>query len=343
MTHIIHPSKPAWAGPLEGGITQSLVSTFLTCPFQFYLYAYCGVEEVRPLDPNLIWGDILHKGLEMMIKGRSLEDSINEMYCYQLKEYPTAPATYRYTTRNMLALYPISKLEQYGPIETEVGIDKPHVIPYPSHSNINYVIKMRGKVDMLATNRSMIGDHKGKGKNAASPEAIKEEISQDFQMNYYAYAMGKITNWLYDIIRIPEALPRTPPRKVSETPEQWADRIFHTHTDTMHNFPIKKFPHFWINQIQHYQSEEAIDLYFARTVNPILQRIVAWWHHVTDPMFDPNNPACYNHIFYLSPIRNFNPTSTYSYKCRYHSFLIGKESFENLVPVKSFYPELEEK
>lgn len=335
--NIIHPPSPAWSGPEVGGITQSLVSTFITCPFQFYLYAYCGLQESKPLEPNLIWGDILHKGLEHRIRGDSLEDSITKMYHYQLKFYPTAPASYRYTTRNMLAVYPIKNLEKYGPIETEVGIDQPHLL----HNG--RTIKIRGKIDMLPSNHSMIGDHKGKGKHAASPDAIKAEISEDFQMNFYAHAKGNIENWIYDIIRIPEALPRTPQRKVSQSPEEWANWIFHTYSNVQFGFPIIKHPGLWTNQIPHFQPAEDIEWYVTTTINPLLEKICVWWDYVTSPGFDPMNPACYNHIFYKAPVRNFNPTSTYSYKCKFHAFLTGKEAFENLIRVPSFYPELEEK
>lgn len=347
---IIHPPKPAWPGPIDGGFTQSFISRGIVCPFQLYLYAYCGLEEADKPHPNLIWGDVLHKGLEMRIRGRSLDDSIKEMYCYQLKHYPTAPSTYQYSTRNMLALYPIHTLEEFGDIETEVDImdtlEIPQSPPYPIPPNTTIPTRpviRRGKVDMVASNRSMIGDHKGKGKYAASPASIRAEINQDMQMNYYANAMGNIETWLYDVIIIPEALPRTPSRKVSETPEQWADRIFHTHSDMANGFPVKKNPGVWFNQVKHFQPAEDIELYMNVTIKPLIQKLCEWWDYVTDPNFDPNNPAHYNRIFYRTPVRNFNPTSTYSYNCKYHDYLIGKESFENLVPVKSFYPELEEK
>ena len=53
----------AWKGPLEGGITQSLLTKFLECPYRFYLYAGLGLEQPGEPEPNLIWGDICHKGL----------------------------------------------------------------------------------------------------------------------------------------------------------------------------------------------------------------------------------------------------------------------------------------
>lgn len=367
---VIHPSKPAWKGPYEDGITQSILSRFRTCPFQFYLYAYCGLEESKTLEPNLIWGDILHKGLELYIKGESLNASIAGMLKYQDERYPTAPASFQYTTRNMLSIYNLDKLASWNGIQTEVDLRTNHthhslqfvpisynsvppsytppnlenkIITEPFFIHLFRDVKIRGKIDMLSNDQTKMGDHKGKGKHAPSIDALREEINQDFQMNFYAYFLDNIEHWYYDIFRIPEAIPRVPPQRVSETPEQWANRIFFTHSDMMNNLPISKCPGMWAYQINHFQPVESNIEYFNKTIAPSIDKLILWWEYVNHPKFDPNDPLFFNHLFYISPVRDFNPTTTYSFKCKYHNFLIGKESFENLSPVKSFYPELEEK
>jgi len=363
------PSKPHWAGPFEGGITQSIISRFLTCPFQFFLYAYMGLEEQTPPEPNLIWGDTLHVGLEHRIRGHTLDESIKIMWEYQMKRYPTAPASFRYSTRNMLALYPINKLSHWGRITTEHPIKEKYTLgtyyrPANSSCRFDYypegiktsvpfginttpvdayggeTITFRGKVDMLSEDRTKFGDHKGKGKYAPSPEALKEELGQDLQMNAYAWFLGKVSEWMYDIIKCPEAMPRTPAKRVSENPEQWIDRIFHTHQDVQNGFPIKTCHGLWIRQVPFYQDVEEIEKYMRYTLEPLFHKIVDWWHHVTHPKFDPADPKWWGPMFYISPIRNFNPTTTFSYKCKYHSFLTGKTDISSLTKIKSYYPEL---
>ena len=373
MITIDIPPKPHWAGPFDGGITQSLISSFQVCPFQSFLYLYMGLQEAKPHEDNLMWGDTLHKGLEHRLQGDSLDDAISAMWEYQKKKYPTAPSTFRYTTRNMLALYPIKKLEAWGKITTEYEIVEKYTLSNyfqstkGSYTGYNLVpkapvdpetarlffqeldqyggetITFRGKVDMLSECKRKMGDHKAKGKHSPHPESVKEELPQDLQMNAYAYFMGMINEWIYDIIRCPEAMPRTPKRRNSQTPEQWADWIFHTHNDIMNGFPIKTCPGMWINQVQHWQSDEEIQSFMNFTLIPIFHKVVAWWHHVTHPQFDPNDPRWYGPLFYKAPVRNFNPTSTYSYKCKYHAYLIGKADINTLVPVHSYYPELEHK
>ncbi len=329
-----------------------------------------GLEEQTPLEPNLIWGDTLHVGLEHRIRGHTLDESIKIMWEYQMKRYPTAPASFRFSTRNMLALYPIHKLSHWGKITTEHPIKEKHTLGTyyrpDNHSYLRFNIELktpkdpmsevlyenqmneyggetiifRGKVDMLSECGTKFGDHKGKGKYAPSPEALKEELGQDLQMNAYAWFLGKVSDWMYDIIKCPEALPRTPVKRVSETQEQWIDRIFHTHQDIANGFPIKNCHGLWIRQVPFWQEVEEIEKYMMFTLEPLFHKIVDWWYHVTHPKFDPNDPKWYGPMFYISPIRNFNPTSTYSYKCKYHSFLTGKTDITSLTPVKSYYPEL---
>ena len=68
MFHLPKPDKPAWAGPLVGGLTQSIINRYLDCPFRFYLYAVLGLEDPAPDKANLMWGSICHYGLEQIIK-----------------------------------------------------------------------------------------------------------------------------------------------------------------------------------------------------------------------------------------------------------------------------------
>lgn len=364
-TNITLPDKPVWKGPFaEGGITQSLINRFLECPFRFFLYAYMGLQEPRAMDERLIWGDSLHVGLEHLIRGHSLEECIQIMHKYLDDNYPRAPSSFRYTTENMLSLYPLQKVESWGGVETEVDIRKPytfneqvvihkHVQQFlkPSSEYIptelllekSHSVLLRGKVDMLSTDRKHIGDHKGKGRSAQPPEKIKKEINQDTQMNLYAFCFDCVNDWLYDIILIPEDRYDVPPIRVGETPKAWADRIFYTHKDPYKGYPIANQITRWINQVPHWQTDEAIYAFMAYTVNPIIMRIVDWWEHVTHPLFDINDPAWYNAVFYKSPVRTFDPSKTKMFECNFYEYLIGEQDIESLIPVSDFYPELEKK
>lgn len=365
---IPRPEKPAWPGPYKGGITQSLINRFLQCPFRFYLYAVLGLKEAEPIDERLMWGDTLHVGLEHLIKGETMDTCLAIMRKYLYDNYPTAPSSFEFSTANMLTIYPTKKIENWGPIDTEVDIKVKHtfeqleIIParhvqaaqfaidpgrdYSNPQDLLHLrlaeVLLRGKADMVSQDKRHLGDHKGKGRSAPSPESTRKEIGQDLQMNLYAHALGGIQSWLYDIIKIPEDQYGLPPKRASETSKEWVDRLFFTHKDTLRGYPISKVKQMWFNQTPHWQPVEDIESYMQYTVNPIILRIIDWWETVNNPNFDPNNPQMYSAIFYRSPVRLFDPAKTFKYECDYHKYLTGQHDLEHLVPVNHYYPELEE-
>ena len=339
------PDKPAWSGPYEGGITQSLLNRFLQCPFQFYLYAICGLKEPKALNNNLIWGDILHVGLEHALRGETLQVAKQAMLEYTSKKYPRAPATYNSTTWEMLQLYPIqATIDLWEGIDTEVVINDNVLLPGRVYCNYQVMpdrmVRVRGKVDMLAKNRTRIGDHKCKGRVYA--QETLQELLHDLQMNLYSYMLGSIENWQYDLIQIPEEAYRVPPPRGVESADHWANRIFHVAVDSQNGFPISRYVNRWIYNIPHFQPVDKIKAYFNYTIAPLMHRICDWWDYVTHPSFDPNDPACYNGIFYQTPIRLFDPTRTDKFKCHFHSILTEQMEYDDLVPVDDFYAELPE-
>ncbi len=375
MTNLIPiPSKPNWPGPVEGGITQSIVTKALACPFRFFLYAYCGLEEVKAQDVRLMWGDTLHKGLEHLIQGDSFENSATTMKLYREKNYPMAPRTYDATTKRMLHLYgetALPVLREYGTLSTEVPLLKEyeftHHCPVDMDAVYNlikkyelpddllskfiqskgnyelvdkiYDVTLLGKCDVTNQDRTFLCDHKGKGTMWSGPETVREELGQDFQMNFYSWILGA-EKWIYDLILIPEESYRVPSIRVGEHPEEYADRLFYTHKDFINGFPIQTCWGRWINQVPHFQPKERNLQYVVETILPIIVKICNWWNFVNSTNFDPNDPKWWNELFYKHPIRVFDASRTPKFKCEYHSILIDKDNYDSLRPVKAYYPEL---
>jgi len=338
ISNIPKPDKPAWEGPIKGGITQSILIRFCECPFRFYLYAYCGLKEQEPPHENLVWGDILHKGLEHFIQGDSISVCIQAMKDYQAERYPIVPPSYMHTTANMLAMYPRDRLfATYGEFDTEVDLKA--VFPIITH-NGRWEVKYRGKTDFVAKNKSVFGDHKCKGRTY--PSDTLKELGHDLQMNLYGKIMG-IENWIYDLIMIPEEQYKFPDRGLNESPAQWIYRVFYTHSnprDIEWGFPISKQPTRWITQLPYYQSKEDMDAYFNFTTGPLSLRMLEFWELVNDPNFDPNDPKWYGPAFYQMPARMFDPSRTDKFKPHFHGILTEQIDFSDLVRVHDFYPEL---
>jgi len=330
---IPRPPKPAWSGPFVGGITQSLIIRFLECPFRFYLYAYCGLQETEKLHNNLVWGDTLHKGLEHILEGEPYDVALKHMVDYFVATYKGYAAKTKYTTAHMLKLYPSQEtINFWEGIDTEVVLKQPI-----KFDELSTPVLFRGKADMVSKRKDRLGDHKAKGR--IYPAETRAELNHDLQMNLYAKLLG-IEEWQYDLIQIPEEAYKVPEIRAGESSENWAHRIFYQQAYSEYNFPIARYPKAWIVQIPHFQPMEEIDAYFNFTIKPIALRMVRWWEHVTDPNFDPNNPACYNDVFYHSPARLFDPSRTDKFKPHFHSIITNQIGYDDLVPVNDFYAEL---
>ena len=334
MFRIPKPDKPAWPGPVEGGITQSLINLYLDCPFRFYIYTVLGLEDPENINPNLIYGSIAHRGLEHIIphqvpvKDFSPEDKkelLDVLLQYTNDHYPSAPASFPYSACEMCMLYDDEfKLEDN--FQTEVKFEIPYTTPSGSK------VTLRGKVDGLGS--SKIVEHKFVGFN--DPMKSRLETPIDLQVNLYMYVTGT-EECIYDKIKIPDTNNWAPARRQMERPAKWVERLFHEHH--YKEYPIARNKHLWLDQFRFFRFEEQKQEYINYIVNPLLDNICDYWEYVTSPSFDPNDPKCYNHLFWVKPIRTFDASRTEKYKCNYYNFLAGEMALDDLRPT-TFYAEL---
>lgn len=327
-----------WPGPLEGGVTQSLINKFLECPLRFYIYAGLGLTDLRKPEPNLVWGDTCHIGLENLIEipyqsidfsdtdWEKIDKAVDE---HMANEWPEAPANYAISIKNMLRLYDDSfKME--GKFETELKFQE----PYTTRSGNK--ITLRGKVDGISGD--VLVEHKCKGKIDANQTYL--ETPTDLQITIYAHVMNA-RRIIYDLIRIPDTQWSLPPRRKYERPSYYINSLY---TERQWgDFPINQKKHLWIQQVDLHLTTEQIEKTLAETVDPIIDRLCLYYEYVSDPNFDWQNPDHYNHLFYRTPIRHFDPSRTQSYKCSYWDHLVGNIDLDDLVPIESYYPELSKK
>jgi hypothetical protein len=322
-----------WKGPYEDGITQSLIGKFLECPYRAYLYLVLGLEEQTELEPNLMWGDTFHKGLELLIKEpkciheltdedwKSLEGLLRE---HLDEKFPMAPVTFKYSIPRMLRLYDDSYKENH-----QYFTEQKFAVKY------NNGVILRGKLDAIRSDQEVLVEHKCKGK--IDRIQTKAETKDDLQVNLYCMISGA-RQVIYDIIRVPDTQWRLPTRRNMQTFEKWVDAWYLR--EQYDDYPIAVKKPLWINQIPITLDESYHQDYIKKTLNPLIDRIERWWEHVNQPGFDPDNPDYYNHIFYKTPIRHFDPGKTERYKCSYWRFLTGEITIDELTPVKGFYEEL---
>jgi len=310
-------------------------------PYDFYIYSVLGLEEPREPEPNLIWGDVFHKGLEYLIEipyqreeftpedwGRVLEAVQDRLK----NEWPQAEPTYFKSIRNMLTLYNDSYKADYGAIETE----KKFTVEYTTDTG-NFVT-LRGKADGVNAEHRLLIEHKCKRKIDFNQTVW--ETPHDLQVNLYCLALNTRTV-IYDLIRIPDTQWALPPKRQYERPESYIDSLYTERT--WGDFPIFRKKHLWIQQARDIElTDESVDYYRRVMIDPQIDRLCEYWEIVNDPNFDFQNPKHFSRSFYKTPIRHFDASRTLSYKGPYWNHRVGQLELEDLIPVTSFYSELED-
>lgn len=331
--------KPAWKGPIEGGITQSLIGNFLGNPYAAFIYYGLGLEEPSELEPNLHWGNGMHLALESFLPRNiptkwiteDIEQEIfNLVKTFFQETYPKFPSTFPHSITRMLKLYDNAYCIDKE-IQTELKFAKPYTTPK------GLKCTLRGKCDVLCPTE-FIGEHKCKGK--VDTAQTREETPVDLQSLLYCWAFG-VKKVIYDLIRIPESEYWQPTVPALATPAGKV-KMWFENCQSYKDWPIAPNKHLWLSQLEIDIPEENIESMFKFTLDPIIEYIWAMYDLWCEPSFDPENPDCYGPLFYRTPIRQFDATKTERYKCRYHSIFSNQATFEELIPVTSFYKELED-
>jgi len=332
--------KPAWPGPIEGGITQSLIGNFLDDPYRAYLYYGEGLEEPSEQEPNLHWGNGFHLALEHVLrKQKHIKELTNEEYteifdivkAFLKETCPKYPATYPHSICRMMKLYDNSYC-----LGKEIITEQKLNLSYTTRRGRKCTL--RGKADVYCPNE-FIAEHKCKGKTDAAQTRVETPV--DLQSLLYCKVLG-VKRVHYDLIRIPESQWKQPTVSALASAEGKVKAWFET-APNYDDWPINAKAHLWLTQLPAIDiPDENIDNMTNFTLDPIIEYIWSMYDLWCEPSFDAENPDCYGPLFYRTPIRQFDATRTEKYKCKYHSYLTGQLGKSELVKVTSFYKELDQ-
>jgi hypothetical protein len=344
-----------WKGPVDGGITQSLLGKYLQDPFSFVLYYGCGLEEPAPVNQNLIWGNEFHLLLELTLPNPLLYNNLSQGYLDDLRQqlvtleegYAHVEANTLHSVMEMMKLYNDSYKLSY-----EIETEKQFKFEY--HTK-NHQVSLMGKIDGIGISHTpfipagypfgpdlpVLIEHKCKGYHDKLQH--RQEIHTDLQLNVYLHAMqvlGHTTDQvIYDIIRIPEVQFGCPARNIGERIPYYINRIYNTCTPYK-DYPVSKNKFMWLDQHCFSHPEELVTEFRKVTLDPIIDGLCYMYEYTLSDSFDPFNPDCYNHLFHRRPLRLFDPARTDKFKKDYYQYLTGALPLESLVPVPHLFKEL---
>jgi len=348
-----------WRGPIVGGITQSLLSKYLQDPFSFVLYYGLGLEEPSQLNQNLMWGNMMHKLLEVTLQWTELYHSLPEEHRTTVQKvlkqeeskYVSIDPTTIHSVQEMMKLYD-DRFKLYFDVETERQFKEPY-------RTKNFTISLMGKIDGIGRRNGNFNDslvpmglsidksrilveHKCKGRHDKLQH--RQEIRTDLQLNLYLHAMELLgepcDHVVYDILRIPEVQWNCPPRQAGERHKFYIERVYNNCT-AYKEYPVARNKIFWVDQHISTHPRETVTLYRKEVLDPIIDSLCYMYEYTLADSFDPFNPDCYNHLFHKRPLRLFDPARTDSYKKDFYNYLTGQIDLDGLVPVPSLFKELE--
>lgn len=326
------PSPCYWKGPYVDGISKSLLETWMACPYCAYIYLILGLHE--PIkEPNLFWGNLMHKGLEIYLATRDREAAFAAMDEYVAADPNLYPPSFLFSTKQMLCIYTLPQ----GTWRTEIVFDKVVDIK-------GVAIRLRGKVDGYCIDHpdydQLLCDHKCKG--YIDPEQTKREMHEDLQMNMYL-RFHPAENILYDLIKVPDTQKYGPVQNSNDSTMDYVRKLYRGPIGSYGGqYPIYHNKHSWLRPIYCHISFEQQELYWQKTIIPLILRLVEWYEYVTQPNFDYNDPKYYNTAFYRMPVRRFDARLTDNYKCSYYDYLVGDSYLSDYTPVTSYFSELDE-
>lgn len=287
-----------WRGPVEDGITFSLLSRWVVCRERFRLLTIEGLKEDEGFIDAIEFGSLWHEAEEASANGKDWEKAVNR-YANRLRgEHLTSLEQIDKWTHLVRLVFPLyldhwkSSPSTRG--RTPILQERSFRIPYPLPSG--RTITLRGKFDSVWKKGKGIWLQENKTKGTIDEEGILKTLAGNLQVMIYLISLRHLVNGvgalddpsgisiprlpvrgvIYNVIRRPlSARNSIRPRK-SETPRDFHSRFRDTVADNPED-------HFFRWEASIYRKD--LEKFEAEVFHPLLESFLDWWEWVS---YDPN-------------------------------------------------------
>ncbi len=197
---------PLWAGPCGegalGGVTQSMLGRYLSCPERFRVYAVEGLQTVDSFSAPLEFGNMWHACEESIAKGNDIDEvswclALHE-YCMKLyNQHPMNREKVDHWYSMCKAMFPLyvkhwaehDDMRQRVPLMSEQVFDVPYKLPS------GRVVRLRGKFDSVDLVEG--GPNAGvwlmenKTKGTVNKKNLERQLFFDLQTMLYLIALDE--------------------------------------------------------------------------------------------------------------------------------------------------------
>ena len=282
--------EPVWKGPSDtdpqGGITQSLLSTFLCCRERFRIRVVEGLSPPDQFNHRIEYGNMWHLCEEAYATADKHTGWKTELhdYCVGLsKKYPLSQ-------EQIVKWYEVCKVQfpiylkywakdpdekKRKPVMAEQSFRVPYTLPS------GRIVQLRGKWDGVSKygRKYYLDEHKTKGE--VSPEQIRRQMDFDLQTMLYLVALYRsrddIAGVRYNVVRRPLAGGKHSIRQHKPTksnPKGESSSEYYTRLGGLIAEEPEHYFHRWKVDI----TGTDVERFCTQFLNPILEQLCNWWH-----------------------------------------------------------------
>lgn len=306
--------EPLWRGPLESGITFSLLSRFLVCRHRFWIQTVQGLREDEGFNIPLEFGSMFHAALEAHEGNQPWEPSIQKYFHYLLNEFPASEKTITKWYKICKMLFPIYVKHYRQHHETVHGkpVMQEQQFRIPVKLPSGRTVTLRGKFDSVFRVQSHIYLQENKTKGQIDIEGIQKTVDQNLQTMIYQIALREalkngnhkafdtgtgtvvscpgvkgrlhIAGNIYNVVRRPLSEKYAIREKKNEGEDAFIKRLGKFIEDKQKsNQESQRYFYRWKVPIQ----QSAVDHFATHCLYPLLEQVCDWWESIKA---DPMNP-----------------------------------------------------
>lgn len=198
--------EPLWKGPVDDGITQSLLSQFIICPDRFKVKTIDGLGFNEGFSHRLEYGSMWHVCEEALastgdVKKLDWQYTLNQ-YCQKLvKKYPMAVQQIEHWYNVCKVQFPLyvdwwrknDDVKQRTPLMQEVSFRVPYLLPS------GRTVTLRGKwdsVDLIGKGKTAaIYLQENKSKGDIDPVLMKRMLESGFELQTMFYLVALLSEF----------------------------------------------------------------------------------------------------------------------------------------------------
>lgn len=340
--------NPVWRGPIEDGITQSLLNGFIVCRERFRIRTILGFRTADSFRHAIEFGSMWHICEEHHAEGKDWKKPLLEYAKELAGRYRNSQEKIDQWYNVVLIQFPIyveywekhPDVKNRTPLYQEMTFKVEEVLPSGRS------VYLRGKWDSVdLVGKSSIYLQENKTKGDIDEERLQRNLNFDLQTGIYLCCLqnwlqhteyevpGRLKGVRYNVIRRPlsggkGSIRQKKPSKSNprgETNQEFYSRLGEVIREDEDNFFMR-----WKVNI----SEEDLARFRKEFLHPILEQLCDWWEWVSSPegLADPfANPVHWRTPYGIySPLMEGRSTDLDQYLL--NGDTLGLERGENLFP-----------